>query len=898
MAALDGDLDRIIAAGPGSFVETAEAARLDATFGHGILELRGGVKGQVAIDKDVAEVLAVDGDDGFPLHVRGDIDLVRHGALAGCGIAGVDDNIGIDLALPRVRGEIHEVDAEVDATVTAGGGGTTVAEGEGHDVARVVRVVARAVNVGATAAVAFVVFVEHEKIGVPPLREGADGDRPFAAVAAAAGRLGRMRAGGQLLRVGEAVAIRIAGRAIVGVAIAGRAGAEAVRPVVERIETVLRLPAIGQTVIVGVGIERVGFGPRFAGIVNTIAVGVAVDDSVEVFVFTEAVAQTVFIGIRLVRTGFGPSFEAVDFVVGPIAGVGAVGGERLAGGSERERLAVAVGPAVAVLVLDAVADAVVIVVGLVRIGRRTGSLARAIVALALRADARHKSRVGDHGIKRRIEVADEVGDAVRVAVDPGHGRRNARNAPSNFQRVRQTIAVGIGAGGQCVARSIPDVHIAVGPGLGLRLRKIALVRLDIVDQPVVVVVIVLNVVAGNDLAEDDARVAHGGGRLAVERRRGVEQITAGRGDAPSVVPRFGVAHDGDVDSVAHPVAVGVGERLGWIAGFVVVEIEEVFAGVELVVAVDVGVGLGRVPLAVRIRVRVGIAIVPNAVAVDVGRQRFRRIPLVVAVDVGGRLLGVPAPVRIAVGVSFLEDGDGGRGAEHEVVDRRTGLDPHHVIERVRTGSVFEDQFGRAAVGTELGRAGDADERFGARIGLDQTQGIELAVVGEGVGDGEGVEEARHVVVKIGQRDGQLVEGVADVVVDVEIAAALGDGIAVGAALGARDGEGEAVDQLVFVRAVVVGIGCFIGERFGEVDLQRVVVIDPVAIALRPGDIDPLVGPAGLDGARDRGDVGGGGGQIDVARRRSFVQADGDGRLAVRRNIVVTEAPFFFAREVD
>ena len=134
LLALDGDFDRIVATRPRSLVAPAEAARLDATGCHGILSLCRGVQRSVSINEDTAEVLPVNRDDRLPLHIGGDIDLVGDGTLAGVRVAGVDDDVGIHLALPRVRSEVHQVDAEVETAVAAREI-AAIAEGEGEDIA-------------------------------------------------------------------------------------------------------------------------------------------------------------------------------------------------------------------------------------------------------------------------------------------------------------------------------------------------------------------------------------------------------------------------------------------------------------------------------------------------------------------------------------------------------------------------------------------------------------------------------------------------------------------------------------------------------------------------------------------------------------------------------------------
>ena len=140
LLALHGDFDGIVATRPRSLIATAEWARLDAAGRHGILGLRRGVERSVSIDENTAEVLPVNSDDRFPLHVGSDIDLVGNGTLARAGVAGVDHDVGIHLALPRVRSEVHEVDAEVETAVAAREI-AAIAEGERKNIARGIGVV-------------------------------------------------------------------------------------------------------------------------------------------------------------------------------------------------------------------------------------------------------------------------------------------------------------------------------------------------------------------------------------------------------------------------------------------------------------------------------------------------------------------------------------------------------------------------------------------------------------------------------------------------------------------------------------------------------------------------------------------------------------------------------------
>ena len=129
-----------------------------------------------------------------------------------------------------------------------------------------------------------------------------------------------------------------------------------------------------------------------------------------------------------------------------------------------------------------------------------------------------------------------------------------------------------------------------------------------------------------------------------------------------------------------------------------------------------------------------------------------------------------------------------------------------------------------------------------------------------------------------------------VVVDGEIAATLDDGIGAVIVVSAVDGEGEAIDERCCVGAV--------GQSLREVDLHRVVVVHAVAVALRPGDVDALVGAAGLNGAHQFGDVGRRRIEGYVEHGRGLEQADGDIGRSSRRDIVVAETPFFLFGQID
>ena len=190
-----------------------------------------------------------------------------------------------------------------------------------------------------------------------------------------------MRAAGKFLRVGEAIIVRIPARAIVGIASA--VGAFAESAVIERIEAVLILPPVGQTIAIAIGIQGIGFTPLLAAVVKTVVVGVAIDRTIQIFILTKSILQSIAIRVGKVRACLGPYFKVVDETVGPIARVRSCSCVSIAPGSERQRLAIAIRPTVGVLVLNAVIESVTIGIGLGWIGHRSCGLAGAIVACAL-----------------------------------------------------------------------------------------------------------------------------------------------------------------------------------------------------------------------------------------------------------------------------------------------------------------------------------------------------------------------------------------------------------------------------------------------------------------------------------------------------------------------------------
>ena len=551
--------------------------------------------------------MAIGRDDRLPAHVGGDVDLVGNGALADGGAAHVDDDVGSDLTLPSIRREVHEVDAEVNTSV----GGAAIAEAEGDGVARAVAGIG-AVDIGSLAA-ALIVFIEHEQIFVRPIGEAADGDGPLARPASAASvGLVRLRAVGKFGGVVEVVVVGIARRTVVDVA--GAAVAEAVSAVVERIEAVVDLPAVGQSVTVRVGAQRIGLanddfrptvglrgavaagrvGGEQRGVIDRAGGGAAEAElgvgrreqfgersvlsleedfgaTVEILILAVAVVQPVTLGVGFGGSGLLPSLKRLDCVVGPVAEIRAVRavGVLVDRGGKLQRFAVSVGPTVAVGILDAIGETVTVGVAIERISHRAGRLAGAVVALALRADAGHRRMVLHHGMKRGIQVADEVGGPIAVAVGRQIGRRRGRRAPADLESVRQAVAVAVGAGRKRAAGGEVGVDVAVAPRLGVSGRKRLAVALVDVDQSVVVVIAVVEAGRLDDLAQDDGSIARRSGDNAVKRCFGFDDVAAGCGDVPRVAPKpdvavcfgYGVSADGDAGQrrcVGHP---GVGLHL-------------------------------------------------------------------------------------------------------------------------------------------------------------------------------------------------------------------------------------------------------------------------------------------------------------------------------------------------
>ena len=333
--------------------------------------------------------MTVNRHDGLPAHVGDDINLIGHRALAGVDIPRVDDDVGIDFAFPRLVGQVEEVDAEVDAAVTASGDIAPIAEGKCNDIARVVGVIPGAVNIRSRMRAALPVFIEGEKVLVAPVCEFSDGDRTFALPASDDGGLCGMRSVEKLIQVADSIVVGVAKRPVRDIACSIEAFAEG--SVVERVEAILNLPAVGKAVAIGVAIEWIGLGPKFSRIMDAVFVGVPIDEAIGIFVLTVAVLQAVFIRVGLRGAGLRPSLAGVDFIVRPRARQPWLPC-RIDGNT------IAIRPSIFIGILNPVGKTVPIGVGIGRIGHRAGSLAGAVVALGQVPHPRHLAAVCHDGI--------------------------------------------------------------------------------------------------------------------------------------------------------------------------------------------------------------------------------------------------------------------------------------------------------------------------------------------------------------------------------------------------------------------------------------------------------------------------------------------------------------------
>ena len=118
------------------------------------------VHGRIRVDVHRAGILPVDCDGSLPAHGGGQIHLVRQRFFTCSGVAHVDQDVQINVALPGVRLEIEEVGPEIKFSIPAGRRVTAVTQRKGHQIAGAVVAVAQTVDITDVAPV--VVLVEGE----------------------------------------------------------------------------------------------------------------------------------------------------------------------------------------------------------------------------------------------------------------------------------------------------------------------------------------------------------------------------------------------------------------------------------------------------------------------------------------------------------------------------------------------------------------------------------------------------------------------------------------------------------------------------------------------------------------------------------------------------------------
>ena len=494
----DRKFQRIILAAPSG---GDDAARSDTDAGDTeigwFLSFRGRVAERVGVEVERAGILAIDGCNRLPFHGGGDVHLIREDRLASADIAGVDHDVSVHLPLLCVRLEVHKIHAEIDLPVV----GSAIMEGKGHNIARTV-VGIGAIDISGLASV-FIIRIQSDQVVLRPVSESPDLDRPLPSTADISIVVLRICSGQIFLQVGLAVAVGVASGSVVW--IAGFSCPPVPLPVIQGIKAMLNFPAVRQAVAIGVRVERIGFLPEQFGeaiglsqacsirlvsgeqgrVVDgsgadaAIAIGgvcrildieirqrsiggfeLHVHSAVPVFVLTIAVEKSIAIRVGNVGIGLLPGFAGVNFVVRPFARQPRIPC-RLNG------LAIPVHPAIAVGVLDTVLDAVAVGVRVRGVGGGAGCLTRAVISRAERADTGDFPDVVGGGIERRVQIADEIRIAVAIRVGGGIGGRVRCGAPSDFERIRQAVAVGIRHGGGGFSEGIVCVNIPVGPGIGI-----------------------------------------------------------------------------------------------------------------------------------------------------------------------------------------------------------------------------------------------------------------------------------------------------------------------------------------------------------------------------------------------------------------------------------------------
>ena len=610
---------------------------------------------------------------------------------------------------------------------------------------------------------------------------------------------------------------------LVGVAVGAR-GVGVAR--VERIGAAVGLGAVIEAVAVGVGVVGVGAVGLFFGVGAAVVVGVAVGargvgvtgvEGVGAVGDLVVVVEPVTVGVHrrqdVVAGVVGVALAEVDaaVVVGvldavrhrAIVGVrvgGIGGGLRVEVGHEDGGIGVWVRLADAAL--GAVEQAVVVGVGVERVGLVGGAVEQAVVV-----------GVRVVGISAQVGLV-VVGEAVAVGVDRG-ADVVGRIVGIALIGVDGAVVVGVlHAVGDAAAVGVG--HQRIGGALGVRVGH-----------------------------------KHGGigvGRAYFEAALGAieDAIAVGVGVEGVGLPRASHAVSAQLVPVAQAVVVGVGvEGVGVLAGVV----DAVGAGLDAVGdAVAVGVGVARIGargrfLGVGEAVLVGVA--GGAVGVGIaGVERVRvaldLVAVVEAVSVGVRVAGIGARgFFLGVGEAVLVGVAGGAvivGITR--VERvRAALDLSAVVEAVGVGVRV------AGVGAAVGLVGVGEAVLvgvaGGAVGVGITRvervgaALDLSAVVEAVGVGVWVAGVGAAVGLVGVGEAVLI-GVA--------------GGAVGVGIAGVEGVGAALDLSAVVEAV--GVGVWVAGIGAAIDLVDVGEAVAVSVAARGA----VIGVTGVEGIGATGDL--------------------------------------------
>ena len=163
---------------------------------------------------------------------------------------------------------------------------------------------------------------------------------------------------------------------------------------------------------------------------------------------------------------------------------------------------------------------------------------------------------------------------------------------------------------------MPNVDLAIAPSLGIRGWEVFFVGFIDINQPIVVVVVVLGEIGLDHLAQDDAGIAGAGCGLTIEGCGGGEKVVSGCRDFPRKIPCFHPVTGGDGDALAEAIAVRVGEQLGRIPRVIAIGIrEKLCSSIAEAIVVDIRKCLGAVPEAIVVTVHECFCRIPGIVAI-------------------------------------------------------------------------------------------------------------------------------------------------------------------------------------------------------------------------------------------------------------------------------------------